>query len=166
MNRSSVWTRPLIMLALVMLVLATPAAAANTTYSFELTGPQVSANPSTGATIATTGAGSFSPSAGTIVASGSFAEFNADGSVAAHGTWVAAGFVSFTPFGGPVPGVQGGVLQITVTLSPKGGATETGVPMTVNCLVNAPPGFTGSEGVSIGDFTVQVRGRTLFHLNN
>jgi hypothetical protein len=166
MNRRLVLTvLPVVNVALVMMVLAAPAAVAAPTVSFELTGPQITANPSTGATIRTTGAGSFDPSAGTVVASGSFAEFNADGSVAARGTWVATSFVSFTPFGGPVPGVQGGVLQITVTLFVKGGATQTGVPMTVNCLVNAAPSFTGSEGISIGDFTVQVRGRTLFHLN-
>jgi len=156
---------PVVNVALVMLVLATPAAvAANTTVSFELDGPQITANPSTGATIKTTGAGSFDPSANTVVASGSFTEFNANGSVAARGTWVATSFVSFTPFGGPNPGTQGGTLQITVTLF-SGGASQTGVPMTVDCLVNAPPTFTGAEGITIGDFTNSVRGHTLFHLN-
>jgi hypothetical protein len=167
MNRRLAWTvLPVVNVALVMLVLATPAAvAANTTVSFELDGPQITANPSTGATIRTTGGGSFDPSAGTVVASGSFAEFNPNGSVAARGTWVATGFVSFTLFGGPNPGTQGGTLQITITLFVQGGASQTGVPMTVNCLIDAPPNFTGAEGDTIGDFTDSVRGHTLFHLN-
>ena len=157
---------PVAMVALGMLVMATPAAiAANTTVSFELDGPQITANPSTGATIRTTGGGSFDPSAGTVVASGSFAEFNSNGSIAARGTWVATGFVSFRLFGGPNPGTQGGTLQITITLFVQGGASQTGVPMTVNCLVNAPSSFTGAEGDTIGDFTDSVRGHTLFHLN-
>jgi len=167
MNRLLAWTvLPVVTLALVLLVLAPPAAvAANATVSFELDGPQITANPSTGATIRTTGAGSFDPSANTVVASGLFAEFNPNGSVAALGRWVATSFVSFTPFGGPNPGTQGGTLQITVTLFVHGGAPQTGVPMTVNCLVNAPSSFTGDEGITIGDFTKSVRGHTLFHLN-
>jgi hypothetical protein len=166
MNQRSVRkVLPVAMLALGMLVVATPAVAGNTTFSFSLTGPQITANPSTGATIRTTGAGSFDPSASTVVASGSFTEFNANGSVAARGTWLATGFVSFTLFGGPDPGTQGGTLQITVTLFVQGGAPQTGVPMTVNCLIDAPSGFLGAEGDTIGDFTVSVRGRTLFHLN-
>jgi len=85
MNRSLAWTvLPVVTLALVLLVLAPVAVAANTTVSFELDGPQVTANPNTGATIRTTGGGSFDPSAGTVVASGSFAELNPNGSVAAR----------------------------------------------------------------------------------
>src|SRR5258708_16717148 len=118
MNRRLAWTvLPVVNVALVMLVLATPAAvAANTTLSFEQDGRQITANPSTGATIRTTGAGSFDPSAGTVVASGSFAELNPNGSVAARGTWVATGFVSFSLFCGPNPRTTGGTLQITITL--------------------------------------------------
>lgn len=166
MNRRLVWTvLPVVSMALVVLVLAMPAAVAATTVSFELDGPQITANPNTGATIRTTGGGSFDPSAGTVVASGSFAELNPNGSVAARGTWVATGFGSFTLFGGPNPGTQGGTLQITITLFVHGGASQTGVPMTVDCLINAPPGFLGAEGDTIGDFTDSVRGHTLFHLN-
>jgi hypothetical protein len=166
MNRRSVAALPLIIPALVMVALAMSAAvAASFTYSFQLTGPQITADPNTGATIRTTGSGSFSQSPPAVVASGSFAEFDASGSETARGTWVATSFGNFTPFGGPVAGFQGGVLHITVTLVEDSGATRAGVPMTVNCLVDAPAGFTGSEGDSIGDFTVQLRGRTLFHLN-
>ena len=165
MNRRLDWrVVPVGTLALLMLVLAAPAAvAANTTVSFSLQGPQTTADPTTGAAVVTTGAGSFSSSASTVVASGAFTQFNADGSVAGKGTWVATGFVSFDGFGGPNPGVQGGQLLITVTLFFQGGGQQTGVPMSVTCLVNAPPGFT--EGVTLGDFTSPVHGRTLFHLN-
>ncbi len=165
MNRRLDWTVvPVVTLALGMLVLAAPAAVAgNTTVSFSLQGPQTTANPSTGATLVTTGAGSFSSSARTVVASGAFAQFNKDGSLAAQGTWVATGFVSFNSFGGPNPGFQGGQLQITVTLFIRGGGQQTGTPMSITCLVFAPSGFT--EGVTLGDFTTPVHGRTLFHLN-
>ncbi len=167
MNRRLDWTVvPVVTVALVMLVLAAPAAVAGkTTVSFNLIGPQITANPATGATIVTTGAGSFDPSAKVVVGSGLFAQFNADGSVAARGKWLATGFVGFDAFGGPNPGSQGGQLQITVTLFFQGGGQQTGVPMSINCLINAPPGFIGDEGVTLGDFTTPVRGRTLFHLN-
>src|SRR6266566_5062105 len=127
------------------------AEAANQTYGFNLVGPQITSAAS-GASVRTTG---------------SFAQFNADGSVAARGTWVATGFVSFIAFGGPTPGIQGGVLQITVTLFFQGGGQQTDVPMTVTCLVNAPSGFTGDEGITLGVFTHSIpfgHSHTLFHL--
>ena len=143
------------------------AEAANQTYGFNLVGPQITSAAS-GASVRTTGSGSFDPVAQTVIASGSFAQFNADGSVAARGTWVATGFVSFIAFGGPTPGIQGGVLQITVTLFFQGGGQQTDVPMTVTCLVNAPSGFTGDEGITLGVFTHSIpfgHSHTLFHLN-
>ena len=143
------------------------AEAANQTYGFNLVGPQITSAAS-GASVRTTGSGSFDPVAQTVIASGSFTQFNADGSVAARGTWVATGFVSFIAFGGPTPGTQGGVLQITVTLSFQGGGQQTDVPMAVTCLVNAPSGFTGDEGITLGTFTHSIpvgHSHTLFHLN-
>ena len=140
------------------------ATAADVTYSFNLIGPQITASGS-GDKIAMTGAGSFDTTAGTVVASGSFAQFNANGSVV-KGTWLATSFASFDAFGGPNSGLQGGVLQIMVTLTFQHGGQQTGVPMSVTCLINAPPGFTGNEGITLGDFTTPVRGRTLFHVNN
>jgi hypothetical protein len=51
--------------------LASPAVASDPTYSFDLTGTQTE-DPSTHNTVALTGAGSFDPSARTVVASGAF----------------------------------------------------------------------------------------------
>jgi len=100
------------------------------------------------------------------VANGSFTIFSSAGAVVARGTWQATGFTSFDAFGGPSPGIQGGVLDITVTLFPDGGTPETGVPMSVTCRVNHPTGFTGEEGTTVDGFTEKTGGNTLFHLNN
>jgi hypothetical protein len=154
---------PIVSLVMVLLALVRIAAAADVTYSFELLGPQITAS-SSGASIAMTGAGSFNTTTGTVVASGSFAQFNANGSVAAHGMWSATSFVSFDSFGGANPGLQGGQLVMIVTLFPKGGPPQTGLSMSITCLVGSPP--PGAiEGVTIGNFTTPVRGHTLFHLN-
>src|SRR5215469_17619309 len=77
-----------------VVALLSAAEAANQTYGFNLVGPQLTSAGS-GASVRTTGSGSFDPVAQTVIASGSFAQFNADGSVAARGTWVATGFVNF-----------------------------------------------------------------------
>ncbi len=151
---------------LATLVLTLPVVGSVPTLSFNLLGPQTAGNPSNGETIAVTGAGSFDTVSQTVVASGSFAILNASGAAISHGIWKATAFDSFTHFAGTSPdGLQGGVLKITVTLFPTGAAPVTGVSMTVNCLINAPPSFTGAEGVIVGDFTNSIRGRTLFHLN-
>ena len=158
-------TFPLAML-LAALVVALPVFGIDPTYSVNLVGPQVSENPSNGETIRVTGGGSFDAASRTVVASGSFTIFN--GSVAiSHGTWKATAFDSFTAFGGPVDGLQGGSLNIFVTLFPDGEAPMARTPMTINCLIAAPATFTGSEGVAVGDFTdiLTVKGHTLFHLN-
>ncbi len=80
----------------------------------------------------------------------------------ARGTWVATAFKGFTAFGGPNNGIQGGVLNITVTLFPGGGAPVTGVPMSVTCAVNAPPGT--EEGTTVDGFTEKTGGLTLMHV--
>ncbi len=145
-------------------VLATPVAASDTTYSFNIVGPNTSGKPSSGESIRVTGDGSFDTAAGTVVASGSFTESSSSGSVIARGTWNATAFVSFSPFGGPSPGLQGGQLVMTVTLFPHGGPPQPGLSMSVTCLVGSPP--PGAvEGVTVGDFTGVIRGATLFHLN-
>ncbi len=143
---------------------ATVATASSTGFSFSLTGPNFAENPSTGDTIRVTGSGTFDPSAGTVTASGSFTHFLSDGSVFARGTWVATGFTSFTGFGGPNNGHQGGVLAITVTLFPDGGAPVTGVPMTITCVVNAPAGT--EEGTTVDGFTEKTGGLTLMHVTS
>jgi hypothetical protein len=150
------------------LVLPAVASSPTPTYSFDLTGPQATKDPSTNHTFALTGAGSFDPSATTVVASGTFAILSSSGSPLSFGTWKATGLDSFCPRGGPNPGVQGGVLVITVTLFPHGGEPITGVTITVNCLVGTGcnPGAEGATITgSVGNFTDVVHGRTLFHLN-
>ncbi len=133
--------------------------------SFNLISPNTARNPTTGDSIRTTGSGSFDAAAGTIVASGSFTHFLANGNVVAKGTWAATAFNSFLSFGGPNPGTQGGVLVFTATLFPVGGSPVTGRLVTVTCLVNKPFWFTGEEGTTVGDFTDKTDGQTLFHLN-
>lgn len=156
-----------ILLAAVLspLAFASRAGTTDPTYSFELTGPQTARDSSTGNTILVTGGGSFDTGAGTVIGSGAFAILNSSGAAISHGTWKATAFVSFVAFGGPNPGTQGGRLDIIVTLFPSAGAPITGVPMTITCLVGAPPPGA-EEGITIGSFTNSVRGRTLFHLNN
>ena len=156
---------PLAML-MVALVLALPALGIDPTFSFNLVGPQAASNPSNGETIRVTGSGSFDPVSQIVVASGSFTIFNGSAAIS-HGSWKATAFDSFTPFGGPVDGLQGGTLSIFVTLFPDSGPPMAHQSMTVNCLIDAPANFTGSEGVAVGDFTniLPVRGHTLFHLN-
>ena len=45
------------------------------------------------------------------------------------------------------------------------GTPVTDVPMSITCLVNAPPGFTEDEGTTVWDFTEKTGGTTLFHLH-
>jgi hypothetical protein len=151
--------------ALPMVALVQLATAADLTYSFSFFGPQVNSAPSgpfAGDTIRVTGSGSFDPGAATVVAGGSFTVSDpSSGAIVQRGTWKATAFGSFQAFGGPKSGIQGGTLQITVTMG-----SMTDVSMTVNCLIAAPAGFPGAEGIVIGDFTQVVRGATLFHLND
>ncbi len=156
----------LLVAVLLPLHLAPPTAASGTSYSFNLIGPGT-AKAEDGSSIRVTGSGSFDTGgAGSVVASGSFTMFSSAGAVVERGTWSATAFSSFDAFGGPSSGIQGGVLEITVTLFPDGGAPVTGVPMSVTCLVNKPAGFTGEEGTSVDGFTEHTGGNTLFHLNN
>ena len=151
--------------------LVSPAAATSGTgFGFNLSGPQstrADSGPFAGDTLRTTGSGSFDTSSRSIVASGSFTHFKANGTVFDKGTWQATSFVSFTPFGGPNPGLQGGTLNFVATAFPDGGDPVPDLSVTINCRINAPSGFTGPEGVLVGgDFTDVTRGATLFHLND
>jgi len=139
---------------------ATTATASGTIYSFNLVGPNTATNGTD--TIRTTGSGSFNPDAATVSASGSFTHMLSNGSVFARGTWVATGFNSFTSFGGPNDGLQGGVLQITVTLFPNGGTPHTGVSMSITCVINSPGGY--EEGTTVDGFTEKTGGTTLIHV--
>ena len=155
---------------LFMLAVTPQAVAQDVTYGFNLVGPQTSTNGTH--TIQVTGAGSFDLTAETVVASGSFLiTNNSNGAVVRRGTWKATAFNSFCSRGGPSPGAQGGVLVMTVTLFPNGGSPLTGLTMTVNCLIFAPPNNAGTcspagEGATVADFMTIVTGHTLFHLND
>jgi hypothetical protein len=156
----------LVVVVLLPLHLAPPIAASDPTFSFNLVGPNTAEN-SVGRTFRLTGSGTFNTGgAGSVVASGSFTVFLANGSRLRSGTWQATAFNSFRAFGGPNPGTQGGVLKITVTLFPDNAAPVTGLPMSVTCLVNKPAGFTEDEGTTIADFTEKTGGTTLFHLED
>ncbi len=141
---------------------AATATASATGFSFNFEGPVLVENPITGDTLRLTGAGTFNPTAGAVAASGSFTHFLSDGSVFRRGTWAATGFTSFTGFGGPNNGLQGGVLALTVTLFPDGGAPVTGVPMTITCMIFAPPGT--EEGVTLDGFTELTSGTSVMHV--
>ena len=168
--------RLLVLTLLALLLFPLSAAAGTTSFSFELTGPNTataSSGPFSGDTIRMTGAGSFNTAAATVLAEGSYKIIRQDGTVVQRGTWEATGFTSFDSFGGPHPGLQGGVLAITVTLTPSSGTPLTGQAMTVTCVVNAPPGGGFEEGITISDFTTKsgsghpgASGTTLFHGHN
>lgn len=148
------------------LSVAPGAVGSGTTFSFNLVGPNTAKATSgflAGHTIRVTGSGTFNTGTRSIVASGSETDFAPDGSVFSRGTWEATAFNSFTGFGGPNPGTQGGVLHLTITIFPEGKPPATGRPMSVTCAVFAPPGT--EEGVTFGAFTEKTGGTTLFHLN-
>ena len=152
-------------------------ARAETAYTFNLVslvssiGPNVAMAPN-GDTITIHGSGVFDTTAKTVTASGSFVHKTASGALVARGSWFATAFDSFLSFGSghfflgvTPPGLQGGVLMITVTLQPTGGTAVTGLPMSITCeLGTLPPGFNGKEGVTVGTFTEIVSGATLMHL--
>ncbi len=164
--------KTLLLCGIVMLTVASafaaPVQAASAAYSFNLTGPNsavsVPGAPFAGDTIKLRGSGTFDPASGTVEASGSFTHTHPDLTVVAHGTWVATSFVSFTAFGGPSDGKQGGVLWIKVSVIHQGQTVFTDLPMSVTCLVNAPAAFDGQEGTTLGPFLEKTGGQTLFHL--
>lgn len=144
------------------------ATAAQPTGGFVLSPPNTARDLGTGNTIRVAGSGSFEDG-GTVVAHGSFTRFNDTGAVIDKGTWEATDFVDFISFGGPNPGLQGGELDLKVTLFPKGGAPEPDTDMNVFCCIAAvPPCFTllpvRAEGTTVGSFTVKTGGVTLFNL--
>ena len=161
---------------LTILALATAtlgnAHATNTSYSFNLVGPNtaMAANTIPGTPIAAgdvlrmTGSRAFDTSAGAASGGGSFTHYKPDGSVFARGIWVITGFQSFSAYGGPNRGHQGGVLLVTVSIiGPE--ATFAGLTLQVSCGINAPSGAP-DEGTTLpGLFTEATGGTTLFHSN-
>jgi hypothetical protein len=142
------------------------AAASTPSFTFNLHVPNTataSSGPFTRDTIRLTGSGSFDTA--NVVGSGSFTIFDPTGmAVVEKGTWRATGITGFTRFGGPNNGLIGGVLTITVTLTPTSGTPLTGLTMIVTCAIDAPPG--NEEGTTVGDFQTKTGGATLFHENN
>jgi hypothetical protein len=129
-----------------------------------------------------TGAGAFNPEAGTAAGGGSFAAFNAlddiDASLGGptfRGTWKVTDLISWTPDGGPNPGLQGGTLQVRITLSFKVGLTSEakgfefpGILLTIICPF-VDGAFVESEDAINLDFgfetfTADTTGFTGFHL--
>lgn len=169
MYRSNPFVIPLIVLLASFLLpapLVPPAAADSTIFGFNLIKPntaQAASGPFMGDTLRTTGSGSFNTVTHSIMGSGSFTHIKADGTVFARGTWEATSFVSFKSFGGPNPGLQGGVLLFLATLFPEGGIPMPGLAVTFTCKINASPGT--QDGTTVGDFTIITGGETLLHVN-
>jgi len=109
-----------------------------------------------------TGSGAFDTSIGTATGGGSFTHYKPDGSVFARGIWIVTGFQSFSSYGGPNRGLQGGVLLVTVSIiGPE--ATFSGLTLQVSCHINAPAGAP-EEGTTLpGLFSEATGGNTLFH---
>ncbi len=148
--------------AALLAVALVPAAAQAADYSFSIDGPNTAVNPDNDDVLQTTGAGTFDTTDGGVVAHGRFTHLDSDGAVIVRGRWSATAFVGFDSFGGPSPGFQAGVLDITVDFFPVGGDAVTGLAMRVVCDV---PGFTTGEpiGTTVGDFNTPTGGFTLFN---
>ncbi len=142
----------------------------NTAYTFNLIGPNGALAGATipgtpilaGDIIQFTGSGSFNSASNTANGGGSFTHSRPDGTIFARGTWVITAFQSFTAYGGPNPGLQGGLLHVTVTIiGPE--ATFSGLTLQVSCQINAPAGAP-EEGTTLpGLFSTPTAGNTLFH---
>src|SRR5262245_13193395 len=155
------------MIALAAAALLWPLARAQAeVYRFNLGPANTAKNPSSGDTIRMTGAGVFDTDLGGVAAQGAFAILDSDGKVVARGTWAATAFESFLSLGGPNHGLQGGVLEIIITLFPKGGAPIPNQLMTVVCPFEEAEGefHEDEDGTTVGDFTEITGGITVFHL--
>ncbi len=162
-----------IMIALAPALQGVAYASSPSTYAFNLIGPNQALATNTipgtpieaGAVLRLTGSGTFDVSSATASGGGSFTHYNPDGSVFARGTWLVTGFQSFTPYGGPSSGIQGGLLRVTITLfGPE--ATFAGLTLQVSCHVNAPPGAPAEGTTILGLFPVPIGGSTLIHVNS
>jgi len=154
-------------LGLLLATLLWPLATAQgAVYSFNTENPNTSLNPNTGETIRLNGGGTFDTDHGAVLATGSYSIKDAEGQVIERGTWAATDYVSFEAQGGVNPGLQGGVLDITVTLFPKGGTPRTNVPMNFICPFESGVFDEGDDGTIVGDFTVLTGGITVLHLIN
>jgi len=158
-----------------------------TPYSFTLMGPNVSeaemsrppSHVEAGDLLRLTGSGTFDTSTGAVSGGGSFQHIKSDGTVHGKGVWTITQFVSFTPYGGPHSGKQGGLLKIIIEATSTWSVhwAETGPEkftfmVQISSLVNAPVGapvegctIWGGPNYAVPIFGVVVSGRTLFHMN-
>jgi hypothetical protein len=154
------------MLVLAAVLILNVSAVHAAVYHFELQGLNTAADAS-GDVIAINGQGIFDTTQGTVKAGGTFMVDDSTGAVTSRGTWVATDFVSFEPGGGVNNGFQTGLLDIDITLQPKGEAPIPGVPMSVFCEPGEIPGpadVDSGDGTTVGGFTVDAHGFTLFQL--
>ena len=130
-----------------------------------------------------TGAGRFNPEAGTASGGGSFAVFNVldeldapFGGPTFRGTWKVINFISWTPDGGPNPGLQGGTLHVKITLFYKVGVNEenkgltfAGVDLTIICPFVDGQFVESEDAINLDFFGLELfsantTGFTGFHL--
>src|SRR3989475_6985024 len=159
--------------ALATAMLGSAHATGAASYSFNLIRPNSATAESTisgtpvvgGDVLRLTGSGAFGGTNVIATGGGSFTHYRPDGSVFARGTWVVTGFQSFKSYGGPNPGVQGGLPLVTETLiGPE--ATFVGLTLQVSCLIKAPAGAP-EEGTTLPGLFPEPTGRTtLFQLPN
>jgi hypothetical protein len=148
------------LVALVFLPMTTQAAV----YSFNVGEPPSISADQSGNTIRLTGAGTFDTGNQTVLANGSYTIRDAAGKVIEKGTYGDAQFVSFEALGGANNGIQGGVLDITVTVFSNSGGVITGIPMEVVCPFENGVFDEDDDGTTIGPFTEAISGITVFHL--
>ena len=160
-------------------------------FSFNLAGPSVAYSPMGtpgfgGLTDYVTGSGSFTCTAyyysedsilhcteGTVSGSGSYWLTAPDGTVVDRGTWVKTSFISFTGYGGPSPGKQGGFLEANAAITSNTLGSLGEMYSSLSCTINAPAGSPPAghiagymvDGQVVG-FTVPISGIIDFHLNN
>jgi len=151
-----------------------------TSYSFTFMGPNVSKAAATipgthvkeGDLLRIVGAGTFDTSTGAVSGGGAYTHVNFDGTVHGRGIWTVKQFVSFTPYGGPNPGQQGGLLKIIIHAISTSEAAEFTFMVQISSLVNAPEGapaegatIWGGPNNAVPVFGIVVSGRILFHLS-
>lgn len=161
--------------ALLLLLLVAPAvlaqvSAQSTSFSFALLTPNVALASSTvpgtlvmaGDTVRLTGDGTFDTSTGAVSGGGSFTHLRSDGTVVSQGSWEVTSFVSFISYGGPSPGIQGGLFTATISVK-TGPETFKGITFVLSCIVNAPAGApTFDSAILPGLFGTPVSGTSLF----
>jgi hypothetical protein len=162
-----------------------------TSYTFTLKGPNTSEaevnRPPTHVVaedlLRLTGSGTFDTSTGAISGGGSFEHLKPDGQggffVHGKGLWTVKEFVSFTSYGGPSSGKQGGLLIIRVEAKStwsvhwaETGSETLNLMFKISSEINAPAGAP-AEGVDIWGgpnyilplFGIVDKGSTQFHLN-